>query len=103
MQTFGPWAVPALMLAAYIFARNRGILITKSEIERSDKNTDRTLRLYEKQIELAAMANVKKDETIAKQAEHIERLLSHSHVSATALSAIVEEARNRGLVQKKGE
>lgn len=103
LQAFGPWAVAALMLAAYIFARNRGMLVTKSEIDRSDKNTDRTLKLYEKQIELGAAANSKKDETIAKQAEQIERLLSHSHVSATALAEIVGEAKRRGLVPEKGE
>lgn len=97
LQTYGPWALPILMLAAYVVARNRGLLVTRSEMERSDKNTDRTLKLYEKQIELGALANVKKDETIAKQAEQIERLLSQAHVSTSALTAIMEEAKKRGL------
>lgn len=93
----GGWGVSFCLILAFLFARNRGIIVTKDEIERSDKNTERTLKLYEKQIELGSAAGVKKDETIARQAEQIERLLSHSAVSAHALTEIIEEAKRRGL------
>lgn len=93
----GGWGVSFCLILAFLFARNRGIIVTKDEIERNDKNTDRTLKLYEKQLELGAAANAKKDETIARQAEQIERLLSHSSVSAYALTEIMEEAKRRGL------
>lgn len=109
MQWLPQWATSgggyglALLLAiAFLVALSRGIIVRAGEVERIErrieKDTDRILSLYKMQLDLAAAANVKKDETIAKQAEQIEKLMSHSAVSAHALAEIMEEAKRRGII-----
>jgi hypothetical protein len=61
----GPWVLLCLCIAAFLFALSRGLLLTKDAVERierrMEKDTDRVLKLYEKQIETAAPAGIKKD------------------------------------------
>lgn len=101
----GPWAILALLVMAFIFARSRGILVTGAELDRlerrMEKDTDRVLALYDTQLKLGAEAGRKKDETIARQAEQIEKLMSHSAVSSHALKEIMEEAKRRGILPKE--
>lgn len=99
----GPWAVVGVLVLAFIVARSRGIYVSAKEMDRlerrMEKDTDRVLGLYKTQLDLAAAANHKKDDIIAKQAEQIEKLMAHSAVSSHALAQIMEEARRRGLVE----
>lgn len=99
----GPWAVVVVLVLAFVVARARGVYVSGREMDRlerrMEKDTDRVLELYKTQLNLASVANVKKDETIAKQAEQIEKLMAHSAVTAHTLAEIMEEARRRGLVQ----
>lgn len=100
--TAGPWAVALVLILAFVVARARGIYVSKTEMDRlerrMEKDTDRVLDLYRTQLNLASSANLKKDETIAKQAEQIEKLMSHSAVTSHAFAEIMEEAKRRGLV-----
>lgn len=99
----GPWALVVLLLGVYLYARHTGKLQTLADVERierrMEKDTDRVLALYMKQLDTSQAANDKKDQIIAKQAEQIEKLMAHSSVSAHALREIMEEAKRRGMVE----
>lgn len=99
----GGYGLAVLLVVAFVVALSRGIIVRRGEVERIErrieKDTDRILDLYKAQLDLAAKANEKKDETIARQAEQIEKLMSHSAVTSHAFAEIMEEARRRGLVE----
>jgi hypothetical protein len=99
----GPWAIILLCAAAFIFAMARGILVRGAELERIErrieKDTDRVLALYVKQIETLVEAASKKDETIASQDRQIEKLIGSNDIAAQALEKIVREAERRGFLQ----
>lgn len=99
----GPWVVLLLVLAAVAFAMVRGHLVRGSEVDRMErqreKDTDRVLALYVKQIDQLVSAAARKDETIAKQDEQIERLLAGHETATQALDKIVKEAERRGFFQ----
>lgn len=97
----GPWIVVLLLVVAFVLALSRGVLIRGGEVERierrMEKDTDRVLSLYAKQIEHLVEAAGKKDETIASQDRQIEKLIDANDVSASALDKIVKEAERRGF------
>lgn len=99
----GPWALVLLLVGTYLYARHAGKLYTGADVERierrMEKDTDRVLALYTKQLDTAATANGRKDEIITKLTEQNEKLMSHSSVSAHALREIMEEAKRRGMVE----
>lgn len=99
----GGYGLALLLVIAFVVALSRGIIVRAGEVERIErrieKDTDRIIALYKMQLDLAVKAGEKKDETIAKQVEQIEKLMSHSAVTAHALTEIMEEARRRGLVE----
>jgi hypothetical protein len=109
----GGWGVAFLLLIAFVFALSRGILVRGSEVAREakriadevdrrererERDVDRVIALYVKQLDVSHEAGRTKDITIEKQAAQIEKLMAHSAVSAHALAEIMEEARRRGLV-----
>jgi hypothetical protein len=97
----GPWAVLLLCVAAFVVALVKGWLMRGSDLERierrMEKDTDRVLALYVKQIDALVAAAGKKDDTIAAQDAQIGKLLEASTVSAVALDRIVKEAERRGF------
>jgi hypothetical protein len=99
----GPWSVVLLITVAFAFAIVRGHIVRGSELDRQErrfeKDTDRVLSLYVKQIETLVEAAKKKDETIASQDKQIEKLIVANEVSATALEKIVKEAQKRGFFE----
>lgn len=99
---WGPWAIIGALVAAYLWSRHTGSLVTRGDVERIErrieKDTDRVLELYKNQIASLEKVIERKDATILKQAEQIEKLMSHSAVSAHALEQIMEEARKRGAL-----
>ncbi len=99
----GPWVVLLLVLAAIGFALVRGHLVRGSEVDRMErqreKDTDRVLALYTKQIDQLVSAAARKDETIARQDEQIDKLLSGNATATEALDKIVKEAERRGFFQ----
>lgn len=100
LEKGGPWALLLGLCLAFLFARSRGILLTKDDVERierrMEKDTDRVIALYAEQAKTSAAIAVAKDATIARQAEQIERLLSHSAITSHAMSEIMQEAKRRG-------
>ena len=107
MREGGPWLVLLFVvlsgITGLLFAFSRGILVRGGEVERIErrieKDTDRTLALYMKQIELLTAAAGKKDDTIASQDRQIEKLIESNDVASKALDKIVKEAEKRGFFQ----
>lgn len=99
----GPWVAVVLLMGAFVFALSRGIIMRASEIERierrMEKDTDRVLALYSKQIEVLTAAAVRKDDTIDKQTAQIGKLIESSDTATRALDRIVKEAERRGFFQ----
>jgi len=107
MREGGPWLILLFVvlsgITGLLFAFSRGILVRGGEVERIErrieKDTDRTLALYLKQIDILTTAAGKKDETIATQNRQIEKLLDTNEVATQALDKIVKEAEKRGFFQ----
>jgi hypothetical protein len=97
----GPWAILLLCVGAFVLALSRGYLVRGSELERAErrmeKDTDRVLALYVKQIDGLLASTLRKDETIAKQDEQIAKLLEGHAVATEALDKIIKEAERRGF------
>jgi hypothetical protein len=97
----GPWAAILLLVAAFVYALARGILMRGAEVERierrMEKDTDRVLELYKQQIATLVSASAKKDETIASQDAQIARLIDANDTATQALDKIVKEAEKRGF------
>lgn len=104
MREGGPWFVLLFILivgiTGFAFALSRGILVRGSDVERIErrieKDTDRVLALYVKQIDALTETVKLKDATIDKQAGQIERLITGNSVATEALDKIVKEAERRG-------
>ena len=64
-----------------------------------EKDTDRVLALYVKQIDSLVESTTRKDETIKSQDAQIAKLLESSAVATEALDKIVKEAERRGFFQ----
>ncbi len=100
----GPWAALLFVLISgtvgLVFTMSRGLLVRGTEVDRierrMEKDTDRVLSLYVKQIDSLTEAGKLKDETIAKQADQIEKLMDANGVATSALDKIVKEAERRG-------
>lgn len=107
MREGGPWFLLFFVvlsgITGLLFAFSRGILVRGGEVERIErrieKDTDRALALYLKQIDLLTAAAAKKDDTIATQNRQIEKLLDTNEIATVALDKIVKEAEKRGFFQ----
>jgi hypothetical protein len=107
MREGGPWFLLFFVvlsgITGLLFAFSRGILVRGGEVDRIErrieKDTERTLALYLKQIDLLTAAATKKDETIAVQDRQIEKLIDSNEVATQALDKIVKEAEKRGFFQ----
>ena len=100
----GPWFALLFVamggVAGLAFALSRGFLVRGSEVDRIErrieKDTDRVLALYVKQIDALTETVKVKDATIEKLTEQNGKLLTGNAVATEALDKIVKEAERRG-------
>lgn len=97
----GPWVLLLLVLALFVWALSRGWIVRGSELERAErkmeKDTDRVLALYVKQIDALLGSVDRKDETIAAQDAQVAKLLEGHALATETLDKIVKEAERRGF------
>ena len=93
----GPWAALLAVVLGVSFLIWRGTLVPGSHVDRTVAGYKDTIASLEKERDYHQAAASRKDETIAKQSEQIDRLLSHSAVSSYALEDIIREAKRREL------
>ena len=97
----GPWAILLAVFAGVSFLFWRGNFVTGGQVDKTIAGYVATNAHLSKELDYWRAAAERKDTTIERQAEQLQKLMTYSAVGTHALESIMAEVQRRGQVDDR--
>lgn len=98
----GPWAAFLALLSGVSFLFWRGNFVTGGQADKTIAGYVATNAHLEKELAYWRAAAERKDTTIERQADQLQKMMTYSAVGTHALESIMAEVRKRDQVDDRG-
>jgi hypothetical protein len=98
----GPWAVLLIVVLGVSFLYWRGIFVSSGQVDKTIAGYVATNAFLEKELAYWRAAADRKDLTIDRQTEQLQKMLSYSAVGTHALESFMKEVQGREQVDDRG-
>jgi hypothetical protein len=98
----GPWAILLAVVLGVSFLFWRGSFVTSGQVDRTIAGYVATNAALEKELAYWRAAAERKDLTIDRQTEQLQKMLTYSAVGTHALESFMKEVQGRAQVDDRG-